>query len=132
MPQATIEYERPWVAPYQEDAIFCDERYGVVEATTKSGKTHGCILWIFEEACKGEIGMYYWWVAPVYTQAEIAYGRLKRALSPDLYHAVDSKRTLTLINGATIVFKSGEDPDRLYGEDVYAAVIDEASRLREE
>jgi hypothetical protein len=29
-------------------------------------------------------------------------------------------------------FKSGEKPDNLYGEDVYAAVIDEASRLRPE
>lgn len=128
----TVNYERPWVADYQKDAIFCEERYGVVEATTKSGKTHGCILWIFEEAAQGGPGMFYWWVAPVYTQAEIAYGRLKRALPDALYHAVDSKRTLHLINGATIVFKSGEDPDRLYGEDVYAAVIDEASRLREE
>jgi hypothetical protein len=128
----TIEYERPWVAEYQEQAIFCEERYGVVEATTKSGKTHGCILWLFEQACMGGPGQYYWWVAPVYTQAEIAYGRLKRALPEQIYHAVDSRRTLTLINGAVIVFKSGEDPDRLYGEDVYAAVIDEASRLREE
>lgn len=128
----TIEYQRPWIAEYQQDAIFCEERYGVVEATTKSGKTHGCILWLFEEAAAGSTGMFYWWIAPVYTQAEIAYGRLKRALPAELYHAVDSKRTLHLINGATIVFKSGEDPDRLYGEDVYAAVIDEASRLREE
>jgi hypothetical protein len=128
----TIEYERPWIAEYQQDAIFCEERYGVVEATTKSGKTHGCILWLFEQAAGGGPGMFYWWVAPVYTQAEIAYGRLKRALPDELYHAVDSKRTLHLINGATIVFKSGEDPDKLYGEDVYAAVIDEASRLREE
>jgi hypothetical protein len=28
--------------------------------------------------------------------------------------------------------KSGEKPDGLYGEDVFAAVIDEASRMREE
>jgi phage FluMu gp28-like protein len=31
-----------------------------------------------------------------------------------------------------IWFKSAEKPDNLYGEDVYAAVIDEASRVREE
>ena len=36
------------------------------------------------------------------------------------------------MNGATISFKSGEKPDNLYGEDVYAVVIDEATRLREE
>ena len=40
--------------------------------------------------------------------------------------------TIRLINGAIVAFKSGEKPDNLYGEDVYACVIDEATRLREE
>ena len=44
-----------------------------------------------------------------------------------------SALTLTLPTlGVTIWFKSGEKPDNLYGEDVFAVVIDEASRLREE
>lgn len=34
-------------------------------------------------------------------------------------------------NGATIWFKGSENPDSLYGEDVYAAVIDEATRVKE-
>jgi len=33
---------------------------------------------------------------------------------------------------STIWFKTAEKPDNLYGEDVYAAVIDEASRCRED
>ena len=33
--------------------------------------------------------------------------------------------------GTKIWFKSGENPDNLYGEDVYGAVIDEASRVKE-
>jgi len=37
-----------------------------------------------------------------------------------------------LPNGAIIQFKTAEKPDNLYGEDVYACVIDEASRCREE
>ena len=44
----------------------------------------------------------------------------------------DSKLTLTLINDVQIVFKSGGKPDNLYGEDVYAVVLDEATRMREE
>src|SRR5207302_1736063 len=39
---------------------------------------------------------------------------------------------ITLANGAVLWFKSAEKPDNLYGEDVYAAVVDEASRVREE
>jgi phage FluMu gp28-like protein len=44
----------------------------------------------------------------------------------------ETKLLLTLPTGARIEFKSGEKPDNLYGDDVYAAVIDEASRMREE
>lgn len=40
--------------------------------------------------------------------------------------------SITLANGAVIWFKTGEKPDNLYGEDVHAMVIDEASRLRED
>lgn len=39
---------------------------------------------------------------------------------------------ILLPNQTRIWFKSGERPDDLYGEDVYAAVLDEASRMRQE
>ena len=39
---------------------------------------------------------------------------------------------ITLPNGAMVSFRSGERPDNLYGEDVYAVLIDEATRLRPE
>jgi hypothetical protein len=44
----------------------------------------------------------------------------------------ETKLLLTLPTGSRIEFKSGEKPDNLYGDDVFAAVIDEASRMREE
>ena len=50
----------------------------------------------------------------------------------DFFISNESKLTLILPNGARIEFKSGEKPDNLYGDDVYAAVVDEASRMREE
>lgn len=128
-----FEFERPWLAPYQLDAIFCAERYGVIEASTKAGKTAGCLIWLFERASVyGGSGRAYWWVAPVYSQAEIAFRRMKRALPRSLYKSNDTEQTLELPNGARLFFKSGEKPDNLYGEDVYAAVVDEASRIREE
>jgi hypothetical protein len=40
--------------------------------------------------------------------------------------------TLTLSNGTVIWFKGADRPDSLYGEDVYAAVIDEATRCKDE
>lgn len=116
------------------DAIFCAERCSVIEATTKAGKTVGCIYWIVSEAqhAAGE----YWWVAPVYPQTEIAYRRLKGTLQKidpqgDYFKFHDTRLTASLPNGAVIRFKSGDDPDNLFGEDVRAAVVDEASRVKE-
>lgn len=121
------------MAPYQTDAIFCPARYAVIEASTKAGKTAGCLAWLFEQAFRnGAPGRSYWWIAPVYPQAEIAYSRMKLAVDRSLYKSNDTEKRLELPNGAALWFKSGEKPDNLYGEDVYAAVIDEASRVREE
>jgi hypothetical protein len=88
---------------------------------------------LFEEAYKGEKGQSYWWIAPVYNQAKIAFTRSVEAIPPELIrHVHNGDLVIYLVNGCSLHYKSGEKPDGLYGEDVYAAVIDEASRLREE
>lgn len=132
MPRS-IEYRRPWLYPKQLEAIFHDKRYGCIEASTKAGKTVGCIAWLFEQAAiHGKPGRNYWWVAPIFPQAKIAFRRLKRYLPLELYAANETELTITLINGAVIWFKGADKPDSLYGEDVYAAVLDEASRMKED
>ena len=128
-----ILYTRPWLYKKQEEAIFCDERYSVVEASTKSGKTVGCMVWLAEQAAiHGGLNMNYWWIAPIYGQAEIAYRRLKAGLGEGNYIANGSNLTVTLANGSVIWFKGGDNPDSLYGEDVHAVVVDEASRCKDE
>lgn len=134
------EYVRPWLYEKQRRAIFdCVDvdnnpsRYAVIEASTKAGKTVGCMAWLMEQAfIHGKPGRNYWWVAPVYPQAKIAFRRIRRGLPKGLYKANEGEMTLSLPNGAVVWFKSGEKPDNLYGEDVFAAVIDEASRVRED
>lgn len=128
---ATIEYVRPPLYEKQLHALFHDRRYGLVEASTKAGKTVGCIAWLTEQALfQGGPGKSFWWVAPVYNQTEIAYRRLKQGLTAGIASPNETNKVLTLINGAMIWFKSADKPDGLYGEDVYAAVIDEASRVK--
>ena len=126
-------YQRPYLYPKQEAALFCPERIATIEASTKSGKTVGAIAWIVEEALQGKEGHNYWWVAPGYNQAEIAYRRIKQGLSKGSFTSFDTPtpRIRTII-GTWIWFKSADNPDALYGEDVYAAVIDEASRVGED
>jgi hypothetical protein len=137
--EQVIEFKRLNLYPKQDEAIFyprdCNgdaARFSVIEAGTKTGKTVGCICWLFEIALKGPPGNY-WWVAPVSSQSKIAYTRMKSYFNRDvLTPLLTPTPTITLPGGQIIWFKSGEDPDNLYGEDVWAAVVDEASRLREE
>lgn len=132
-------YRRPWLYPKQRAAIFDGRdiegnpaRYALIEASTKAGKTVGSMSWLFEQALLGKPGDNFWWVAPIYGQTEIAFRRLRRGLPKQLIKANESKLTIKLRHGPMIWFKSGEKPDALYGEDVKAGVIDEASRVREE
>lgn len=150
-----IDYERPEIVKhYKKQVAFIDAptRYAIVEATTKAGKTTGCIVWLFEQAIseygsfwvnkEGKLiykevankqGCNYWWVAPIFSQAKIAYKRMKRFIQPkELFKSNEAELSITLINGAVISFKSADNPDSLYGDDVYAQVIDEATRMRED
>lgn len=127
-----LDYERPYLYPKQHAAIFERKRISLVEASTKAGKTSGCITWIVELALSAKAGHNFWWVAPVSDQAVIAFRRAMRALPHDVYTANLSYKTITLINGAVLWFKSGDKPNSLYGEDVYGVVIDEASRMKED
>ena len=128
-----IEYTRPRLTSYQTAIIDSPARFTITEASTKSGKTVSHIVWLFEEALKRDRGQFVWWVAPVYQQTEIAYRRMKAFIQPrELYNSNDGKMRLTLVTGAVIEFKSAQNYDNLYGEDVYAAVFDEATRAKEE
>ena len=125
-------YVRPWLAPYQLAALFAPQRYGIVEATTKCGKTVGCMVWLTEQAMQGKAGHNFWWVSPIRDQAKEVFRRMKQALPRVVYQASETELTLRLLNGAVLWFKGADHPDSLYGPDVYAAVIDEASRMKDE
>ena len=129
--------ELPPLYPKQFAAICDPARIVVIEASTKSGKTAGCLLWILAEAWNGRPGAY-WWVAPTYSVTKtVGWARLRRMLREAdpkgaTWSANESALSIQLCNGAVIWFKSADNPDGLYGDDVFAAVIDEATRCPEE
>ena len=127
-----MTYNRPWLASYQLAALFCPARYAIVEASTKVGKTSGCLVWLTEQAMLGKVGQNFWWLSPIRDQAKVVFRRLKSALPRHVYRAHETELTLTLLNGTILWFKGADHPDALFGEDVYAAVLDEASRIKEE
>lgn len=127
-----INYTRPSLFPYQIAILDAIARFTVTIASTKVGKTASHIVWLFEEALKCSANQSVWWIAPTFTQARIAFDRMKVQLSDrSFYKANETNLIITLVTGVKIHFKTAEKPDNLYGDDVYAFVFDEFTRARE-
>lgn len=123
----------PELTSYQKQILYCDARYTITEASTKVGKTFSHIWWIFERAHSewNKANFNHWWVAPIYSQTEIAFKRVKALVQHShLYKVNETKLIITTPIGTHICFKSAEKPDGLYGEDVYSCVFDEAPRAK--
>lgn len=128
-----INYQRPHLTTYQRAILNSPARYTITAASTKTGKTASHIIWLFEQSLGLKANQSVWWVAPVYQQAEIAFRRMKAQVTENnFFVSNESKLVLTTPIGSRIEFKSAEKPDNLFGDDVYAAVFDEASRARED
>ena len=127
----------PAMYPRQFAAICDPARIVVIEASTKSGKTAGCLMWLLAAAWNGRGGNY-WWVAPTFHVTKtVGYMRLCAMLrqadpSKRCWEENDSSLCVRLANGARVWFKSADNPDTLFGDDVMAAVIDESTRCPEE
>ena len=127
-----IDYTRPPMTAYQIEIMDCEERFAIIEASTKAGKTACMIVWLFEEALKIGENQGVDWIAPVFGQSRIAFERMKAQISDrDFFKVNEQRLLLTLPHGSMIRFKSGDNPDSLYGDDSYATVLDEASRTKE-
>ena len=128
-------YAKQKAAFYPEN----DARTICIEASTKSGKTFGAILWLLRQAFeKGSDGHQqlrrFLWIAPYAAQARDAFMRVANGLGQTGYLSKkegNQDLTIQLHNGSYLMFKSGDNVDSLYGIDATATVIDECSRLRE-
>lgn len=128
-----INIKRPNLTDYQKEFLYNKSRFTITEASTKAGKTFSHIWWIFERAHEdwNKPNYNHWWVAPVYSQAKIAFKRLKTKLGrTGAYKINESNLTITTPSGVHIHFKSADKPDNLFGEDVYSVVFDEAPRAK--
>lgn len=118
--------------PKQYNAFWNDYRVSYIEGSTKSGKSVGGVLWIIDKAVSGKPNENYWCVSPVFAQAKILFRRAKSWLPNEFIIVNESELTIEIKDHGKIFFKSGKNSDSLYGEDVHAVLIDEASRLSED
>lgn len=118
--------------PYQTAILDSKARFTICLAATKVGKTASHVVWLFEQALLCKANQSVWWIAPTFGQAKIAFDRMKVQISDrNFFTANETNLVITLVTGAKIHFKTGEKPDNLYGDDVYAFVFDEFTRARE-
>lgn len=128
-----LQIKKPNLTSYQKDFLYNDSRFTITEASTKVGKTFSHIWWIYEQAHANwnKENYNHWWVAPVYSQAKIAFNRLRAKVGKSgAYKINESNLIITTPIGTHIHFKSADKPDNLFGEDVYSIVFDEAPRAK--
>ena len=129
-----MKIKTPQLSDYQKQMIDSPLNT-ITEAGTKIGKTVSHMWWLFREAQQPnvQVGWNYWWVAPINEQAKIAFNRICAKIKGNPNYTIYNSSPYTIVTpkGTKIVFRSGDDPDSLYGEDVYGVVIDEGSRMKE-
>lgn len=134
----TLQPAFAWHA--QQTAIFdANERAMQYEALPQdSGKSTAGIHWLTEFALNNADSLC-WYVSAYWPDAKdkmrrtIAYLRdNKRDADIASIRRSQGDMAIELANGAMIQFKSGANPDSLYGPTVDAIVLDEASRMPED
>lgn len=127
-----VNYKRPFVTEYQREIMDRTQRFAAIEASTKCGKTAMAIIKQFEKTLPLKRGQKTLWVAPVHAQSKIAFDRMKNQINDRNFFTINESRLdIELKTGGIICFRSGDNPDSLYGEDYYYATVDEASRTKE-
>jgi len=131
----SVPIQLPPLTEYQHAAFYTDKRLGCIEGSPKCGKTTPAVVWMLSEMVKnGDVGRDFWWLAPVYSQAEIGYRRMVQLLTKAdphkrVWSCSDKPMTVRTVNGSACHFKTSEEPDNLYGHEVYGLVVDESSRV---
>lgn len=115
----------------QQEIWNSDARFKVIAAGRRFGKTLLAVAWLLVIATASQHAIV-WWVAPTNAQARMAMRTVARVI-PKRHREVNlTLMEITLSNGATIAFKSGERIDNLRGEGLDGVVLDEAAFLSEE
>ena len=143
-----IEFDIPPLTHYQKEWANIEQRFLLIEASTKVGKTAFMMLLIlvlsqidedniedvpFAHKRIVNDGDNFWWVAPSYSQARIVLRRMWRIVAEcGEYVKNESELYIKTPLGSYIWFKTADKPDNLYGEDVFGVVFDEFTRARQE
>jgi len=116
----------------QRKVICCDQRFRVLVAGRRFGKTQVALIELFRAVCARHRTA--WYVAPTYRQAKrIAWKRLKELVRPYRPAKVhESELRIELPWGATIALRGSDNYDSLRGEGLDFVVLDEYASMQRE
>jgi hypothetical protein len=128
----SIEFPRPDLPAKASAAVFNDAKLAIVEwCSPRSFRVESGLAWLAERAFGGEKDQNFWWVGPDYASVSSAMTILKSALTEGCYTIPSRTTAFALINGTVIYFRSAENVNALYADDVFACVIDQAIHVPE-
>lgn len=115
--------------PKQDAFIFAPEKYTAFVGGIGSGKTFAGAVKAIIEAHEGRDGMI---VAPTYPMLRDVTQRTFFEIldNANLAYSFNKTDGVCEYNGATILFRSAEHPDRLRGPNLSWAYLDEAAQMR--
>lgn len=105
-------------------------RFRIVACGRRFGKTTGAIMDMLKHLEKGITR--FWWIAPTYQQAKIAFRVLVAALPNSVVNINRSELRIQFLDIAEFEFKTAERPDNLRGFGLDYVVIDEAGYIADD
>ena len=122
--------------PYNKQKEFIErfgdteDLFGIVSAPRGSGKTllgiNLMLYWLLQKPNrKGG------WISPVYSQAKNVYDSITQSSSEVITASNRMEMVMTLVNGSTLKFLSGDSPDSIRGFRFTHLVIDEMAFIKE-
>ena len=125
----TVNIERHF-HPAQQRIHDSDERFRVVAAGRRFGKTRLAVLDCLDYAIQGKRA---WWISPTYRTSEVGWRPLRQIASriPGAsVHKADHE--VILPGGGMVAIRSADNPDSLRGEGLDFVVMDEAAYIAPE
>jgi Terminase large subunit, T4likevirus-type, N-terminal len=127
--EVEIDIEVPELHPKQHEIANSNARFRVVVCGRRWGKTRvGAYLALLDVMQGKRI----WWVAPVYSQAMLAWRLLKPLFQQIPGAEIRESERCIKISGGELWIKSADNRDNLRGEGLDGVVIDEADYTNEQ
>lgn len=95
----------------------------------RTGKTHFAVRRLWKRSTL--IGSHYQglWAAPTYDLTNVAWEEWHRLFPSGVYSSNKTEHSIRLLTGATLFFRSTDNPDALLGRGYDDVIVDEAARV---